>query len=104
ILMLFEGRGFYFEREVLQDHNSNTWPLLATIGPPDCLRAAGITHVLLNIGAVDYYVRGGADPAVLRWDEFDAFARRCLTPVARTPAHVLFEVRRDRLEAYAPAR
>ena len=93
IVMLFEGRGFYFEPEVLQDHAASTWPLLATRPLDDCLREAGVTHVLLGVGAARYFVRGGADPAVLRWDRFESFAARCLDTLHESPGFVLFRIR-----------
>lgn len=93
VLLLFEGRGFYFAPEVLQDHSSSTWPLLATLRPPDCLASAGITHVLANVGAARYFIRGGLDPGVLRWDAFEAFVEECLTPVFQGAGHVLFVVK-----------
>lgn len=93
ILMLYEGRGFYFEPEVLQDHSAGNWPLLATLPLDDCLRGAGVSHVLLGVGAARYFVQGGADPEVLRWDRFQEFAARCLDVVHEGPGFVLFRVR-----------
>ncbi len=93
ILMLFEDRGFYFEPGVVQDHNATTWSLLAPIiEPGDCLQATGNTHVLLGVGAARYYVRGGVDQDLLRTEEFQRFAERCLVPIYDEPGYVLFRV------------
>jgi hypothetical protein len=53
VLMLFEARGYFVRVPVLQDNLIMNWPLLAERATPDCLRSAGITHVLINRGAVD---------------------------------------------------
>jgi hypothetical protein len=104
ILMLFDARGYYFEPEVIQDNNSTNWPLLAAApGLDDCLHPLGVTHVLLGLGALNYYAAAGLDPERIRWRDFQAFARRCLRPVLDTGALVLFEVVPDGPAAGGPA-
>ncbi|MBI4513436.1 MAG: glycosyltransferase family 39 protein [Gemmatimonadetes bacterium] len=94
VLMLFEARGYYFRVPVLQDNGIINWPLLAgKATAPDCLRSAGITHVLLNHGAVRYYARRGADLKPLRLDAFADFAGDCLTPLYSSEGLTVFQVR-----------
>jgi len=59
----------------------------------DCLRSAGITHVLVNRGAIGYYAGQGLDLAPLRLETLEQFARKCLTPVYGTGGYTLFQVR-----------
>ena len=96
ILMLFEARGYYLNPSVIQDNQVTNWPLLAPkLAPDTCLEAAGISHVLLGTGALNYYVQGGLDPELIRWKAFQQFAERCLAPIYRGPAFVLFRLRDD---------
>ncbi len=94
ILMLFEGRGYYFRVPVLQDNVIVNWPLLSAKAVwPDCLRSAGITHVLLNVGAIQYYVVRGVDLAPLRLRALQRFADHCLTPIHTAGGFTVFAVR-----------
>ncbi len=95
ILMLFEARGYYFKPTVLQDNRVTNWPLLASTSVPDaCLESTEVTHVLLAIGSLNYYVRRGLDLDVVREAALQQFAQQCLAPVYQTPGYVLFRVRR----------
>lgn len=97
ILFLFEGRGLYFRRSVLQDNVLTNWPLLqATDAVDDCLEGTGITHLLVNLGALAYYEGRGMDAAPLRLDRFQDFQARCLEPVLHSNGFVLLEVRGPR--------
>jgi hypothetical protein len=94
ILMLFEARGYYFERDVLQDNLLTNWVILDRIGATErCLAGTGITHVLLNSQTPSYYRSRGVDLAQLGWDRFPAFTSRCLDLVGTTRGQVLFRVR-----------
>jgi hypothetical protein len=94
VLMLFEARGYYFRVSVLQDNGIMNWALLsAKAAPPDCLRSAGITHVLLNRGALDYYARRGLDVAPLWLDSFERFAEHCLDQIYSGGGFTIFRVR-----------
>jgi hypothetical protein len=96
ILMLFDARGYYFEPEVLQDNLSTNWPLVASVlDEHDCLESLGVTHVLLGLGSLRYYVTGGLDLERVRWSAFQRFAGRCLEPVFQDFALVLFRVRQQ---------
>jgi len=93
VLMLFEARGYYFRVPVLQDNGITNWPFLVPrAAGPDCLRSAGITHVLLNLGAVHYYERRGLDLRPLRLDAFASFARDCLSPIYSSGGITVFRV------------
>jgi hypothetical protein len=94
ILLLLEARGYYFERPVLQDNVLTNWSFLAARGEAlECLRAAKISHVLVNTGVLRYYVRRGLDPHILQWESFEPFAQRCLIPVYTNDAYTLYQVR-----------
>ncbi len=94
VLMIYEARGYYFIVPVIQDNALTNWPLLMrTDAVSDCLRSTGISHVLLNYGALGYYIRRGLDPEVLQWEAFQKFAQRCLTPVQEGQGFALFRVK-----------
>lgn len=94
ILMLFEARGLYFNREVLQDNLLTNLAILQGIGATDrCLAGSGITHLLVNEQAPQYYARRGANLHALGWDRFPDFAARCLVPVGVVRGEVLFRLR-----------
>lgn len=93
-LMLFEARGLYYERVVLQDNLLTNWTILDHIGATDnCLAGTGITHVLLNEVMPAYYASRGADLEVMGWNRFPAFAQRCLEPLGAVRGEVLFRLR-----------
>lgn len=94
VLMLFEARGLYHRREVLQDNLLMNWPILEHTGATDrCLAGTGITHVLVNGALPSYYERRGSNLAAARWDRFPAFAERCLASMGQAGSVVLFRVR-----------
>ena len=79
VLMLYESRALYFDRQVIQDTRVVNWPLLERqLEPGQCLVGEEITHVLMSVGAVSYYIRRGNDPDLFRWEEFVEFAKGCL--------------------------
>lgn len=93
-LMLFEARGYYFKVPVIQDNSGINWLLLVPkLSSNNCLDGTGITHVLLGIGPLRYYVMRGIDPKRLQWEAFQQFARRCLAPLYQDPTLVLFKIR-----------
>jgi hypothetical protein len=97
ILMLFEARGLYFRVPVIQDNVLVNWPLLANKLPEiGCLEASAISYVLVNGGALSFYLERGLDPDVVRWKEFYEFADRCLSPVYQGVGHILYEVKHTR--------
>jgi hypothetical protein len=78
---------------VLQDNAIDNWPLLAPrAAAPDCLRGTGITHVLLNVGALQLYQLHGVDLRLFQLDAFRRFAHRCLTPFYSHGGYALFQV------------
>jgi hypothetical protein len=94
VLMLYESRGYYLRPQVIQDNMANNWPLLAAvIEPGDCLQRLGITHVLLGMDTLQFYLSEGRQGAAVRWKAFTEFADRCLEPVFEGGGFVLFKVR-----------
>ena len=95
ILMLFDARGYYFHRRVIQDSLVTNWSLLApkTAGG-DCLREAGITHVLINWASAMYYVYRGVDAQVFQLPALREFAQRCLTRLHERGGLALYELKR----------
>jgi len=94
VLMIFDARGYYFTVPVIQDNAHTNWLLLArTEAVPGCLRSTGISHVLVNIGALYYYTGRGLDPRFLQWEAFREFAERCLTQVHEGHGFILYRVR-----------
>jgi len=91
ILLLYEARSYYFEREVLQDNLWTNWPLLASRLENDrCLETTGLTHVAINNRAVSYLVDGGMDLDLVRWGDWEAFRDRCLTVFRENEAYALY--------------
>jgi hypothetical protein len=94
-VMLFEARGYYFTRPVIQDNDVTSWPLLAPkAAGGDCLRGTGISHLLVNSYGVVYYLKRGLDERLLQLPALRELTRRCLTPVYAWGGLILFEVRR----------
>lgn len=91
ILLLYEARSYYFEREVLQDNLWTNWPLLAsTLDQDPCLETTGLTHVVINKGAVSYLVDGGMDLDLVEWPEWEAFRNRCLSLMHEDQVYALY--------------
>lgn len=94
MLMLFDARGYYIEREVLQDNRLTNWPLIAPhLSGDACLRSVGASHLILAMGSLRFYIARGMDPEVMRLGEFDRFAARCLEPIHQGPGFVIFRTR-----------
>ena len=94
VLLIYEARGYYFNVPVLQDNGLTNWPLLAqTEAAADCLRSTGVSHLIVNVGALRYYMRRGVDPEVLQWEGFQEFSRRCLTTIHHAHGFTLFQVK-----------
>ncbi len=93
ILMLYEARALNFDRPVIQDTRAVNWPLIVRrLGPGDCLETAGVTHILIGLGSIRYYIQRGIDPETFHWQEFVDFANRCLggEPIYQDGAFLLF--------------
>ncbi len=93
VLLLFEGRGYYFAPTVVQDNVLTNWVYLEPVVGSRCLEDAGFSHLLVATGTLDYFRERGLDERLIRWDRFPAFAARCLEPVTRTPGFALYRVR-----------
>jgi hypothetical protein len=99
ILMLFDARGFYFERDVIQDNLVANLPLvMARWDGRSCLGDAGVTHMLLNTGALGYYRGGGLDLNLVRWREFERFREHCLELVDRNASFELYMLSEQPIE------
>jgi len=95
MLMLFDARGFYWNRTTIQDNVLTNWPLLVGTGATDrCLAGTGITHVYVNQAIASYYRYRGLDLTLLSWDRFPEFAGRCLELITRTGGVEVYRVRR----------
>ena len=94
-VLLFESRGLYFSRPVLQDNLYRTWVFLRPlVEAGGCLEGTGVTHILVATDAIEYLVRRGMDLERLEWPEFDRFRRRCLVTVAPQPeGYALYRLR-----------
>jgi hypothetical protein len=94
-LLLFESRGLYFSRPVLQDNLFRTWVFLRPhVEAGGCLEGTGVTHVLVGTDGIDYLVRRGMDLERLEWPGFDRFRRRCLVTADPQPeGYALYRVR-----------
>jgi hypothetical protein len=96
VLFLFEARGYGTNRQVLQDNVGTNWPLLVEAGADDrCLAGTGITHVLVNRTAIDYYVSRGLDANRLQWHLFSRFEKDCLDEIGRTAGLSLYRIRHN---------
>jgi hypothetical protein len=94
VLLIAEARGSYFSRDVIQDNILTNWPLLSlAVEPERCLEGTGITHVLVNTWALDYYASLQKDLDMLRLESFDGFRGRCLALVEEREGQQLFRVR-----------
>lgn len=94
-LMLFDARGYYFTRHVIQDNDATNWPMLAPkAAGGTCLRETGISHLFVNSHGAVYYIKRGLDERLLQLPALREFTRRCLTSVYASGGMILFEVRR----------
>ena len=95
VLMIFEARGFYFKVPVIQDNLLTNWPLLESRSASlSRLKNSGISHLLLNTQARDYYLMRGLDPHTVKLQEFTQFANDYLDIVYENPGYILYELRK----------
>lgn len=79
VVMLWEARALPLGRDALADVLLTNWSYLAQSPAVErCLAGSGVTHVLVNTGALSYYIQRGADRGAFRLDALDEFRRRCL--------------------------
>ena len=96
LLLLFDGRGLYFKVPVVQDVVLRNWAYLQSPpSPPGCLEGLGVTHVLVNDGAIRFFQQRGARLETLGWNEFGAFQARCLELLHSDTGFRVFKVRRQ---------
>jgi 4-amino-4-deoxy-L-arabinose transferase-like glycosyltransferase len=95
VVMLFDGRGYEFEPDVLQDNWSRNWPILAAGEPwDDCMRSTGASHVLVNYGHLARMAQRGLDIGTVSWSDFSRFHRACLQIQKRLGGVVLYSIDR----------
>jgi 4-amino-4-deoxy-L-arabinose transferase-like glycosyltransferase len=95
-LALFEPRKFYFDIPMRGDVAVRNWPLLEPFAhPPGCLRDAGITHVLVNDAAVEFYKARGMRLDAMHWDRFERYRASCLELMLDTGVFRYFRVRQE---------
>lgn len=95
ILMLYDARGYPFERSVTQDNIAIAWPLLERSGFADrCLEGLDFSHVLLNKGAVRFYLARGSTIPEVADGSLRRFIERCLEPEEAFGSLTLYRLRR----------
>jgi hypothetical protein len=93
MLMLFDARAGAFRGDVIADSRIANWPILAQSGATSsCLGGSGITHILINGGAIGYYLRRGADPVALQLPKLDRFVEVCTRPIGSVNGFVLLQL------------
>jgi len=103
VLLLWEGRTEGLRPRTLGDIRLSNWSFLSqTAAPASCLAGTGISNVVVNRGALKYYLAGGASPEILRLRAFDEFAARCLERPREVRAYLIFPVRGSPLPNGAP--
>lgn len=96
LLMLWEARVGGFEPTVIQDTRGTNWPLLATkVSEDSCLGSIPVTHVLLNVVGLDYWLSRGLDPDLAAVPELQSFSRRCLELLYEGNGYLLFNRREE---------
>lgn len=94
LLLLWEARGYHLRVPVLQDNGIVNWPMLAArADPPGCLRSSGLTHVLVNEGALAYYRSRGMQLDGPHWGVLPRFAQACLDPLYSSGGISVFRLR-----------
>jgi hypothetical protein len=80
VILLFDARGFYFDRDVREDINIRNWALLAPFAhAPGCLSDLGVSYIVVNDASRRYFQRRGVSMQLLQWSKFDEYRRECLT-------------------------
>lgn len=93
-LALFEPRKFYFDVPMRSDVAVRNWPLVEPFAhAPGCLREAGITHVLVNDAAVEFYEMRGMHLDRMRWASFERYREECLQLLFTNGAFRVFAIR-----------
>ena len=94
LVLILDGRGFYFQVPVIQDNDLSNWPLLSDAGvSQNLLSSAGISYILVNGECLWFYKNRGMDPKILRWPEFKLFSENCLNIVHREGKFTLYALK-----------
>lgn len=103
-LALFEPRKFYLDVPMRGDVAVRNWPLVEPFAhAPGCLTDAGITHVLVNDAAVEFYEMRGMHLDRMRWTSFERYREECLQLLYTNGAFRLFAIRPIQPTAASPA-
>jgi hypothetical protein len=103
VLFFWESRTGGLEARTLGDVRLSNWPLLSqTKAPETCLAGTGITHVVINQGALRYYLVRGASPVVFRIDQLREFVQRCMVEQREFPPYLMFSLRNPQPGAEGP--
>jgi hypothetical protein len=95
VILLFEGRGFYFQSSVYEDILLRNWAYLAPFAnDAHCLAATGARYIVLNNDGRRYFLSRGVRAAALQWDRFAPFRDRCLQERYENPKFTVYELRR----------
>jgi hypothetical protein len=93
-LALFEPRKFYLDVPMRGDVAVRNWPLVEPFAhAPGCLREAGISHVLVNDAAVEFYAERGMHLDQMRWASFERYREECLQLLFSNGAFRVFAIR-----------
>ncbi len=94
VIMLFEGRGFYFHSLVYEDILLRNWVYLAPFARDGrCLASTGARFIIVNDDGRRYFLSRGVRPEALQWDKFGPFRDRCLHLRYRNANFEVFEMR-----------
>ena len=94
VILLFEGRGFYFHSVVYEDILLRNWAYLAPFAQDGtCLAATGARYLIVNDDGRRYFLSRGVKQKELQWDRFAAFRDDCLQLRYRNPKFFVYELR-----------
>lgn len=94
VLLFWEARTAGIRPRSLSDARLSNWPFLSQTAAADaCLAGTGITHVVINLGSLRYYILRGASSDVFRVDQLQVFSRKCLVQSIEVPPYLVFRVR-----------
>jgi hypothetical protein len=95
VVLLFEGRGFYFRSTVYEDILLRNWAYLSRFADdPGCLAVTGARYLILNNDGRRYFVSRGVKPEALAWSKFAGFQQRCLQLRYENAKFAVYELRR----------
>ena len=98
VILLFEGRGFYFHGAVYEDILLRNWAYLAPFAADgSCLSSTGARFIIVNDDGRRYFLSRGVRPDAFQWDKFAAFRDRCLRLRYSNAKFEVFETRASKV-------